>query len=163
MASDNFTLIFDVANAGYRQWTFLGIGLGLTVIGSLLIVYQLYRPPSKRGSYKRLFPYLFTAFALVWTLAVFTGTYWDYLRLRSASRNGSCEIVQGTITNFVPMPKEGHATEHFVVNGHYFEYSDFTATAGFNNTQSHGGPLAEGRLVRICSLDGEIARLEIAW
>ena len=47
------------------------------------------------------------------------------------------------------MPYEGHATEHFVVNGVRFEYSDFEVTSGFNNTSSHGGPVRQGLYVRI--------------
>ena len=46
------------------------------------------------------------------------------------------------------MPEKGHAVEHFKVNGHYYEYSDFEVSAGFNNTSTHGGP--EGRYMKDC-------------
>jgi len=52
--------------------------------------------------------------------------------------------------------------ERFVVNGHHYEYSDYVVSAGFNNTQSHGGPIREGITVRIADVRGKIARLEIA-
>ena len=60
------------------------------------------------------------------------------------------------------MPHQGHSLESFEVNGHRFAYSDYIVTAGFNNTQSHGGPIREGLQVRIVAVDGRIARLEVA-
>jgi hypothetical protein len=163
MAPENFTLIFDVTEAGYRQWNFPAFGLIFVAIGIGLLIYQYLRPTQKAKTFRRWFPFVYLAFAVVWTLGSFAATFTDYLRLRNAVRDGRCEIVEGTITDFVPMPYQGHAMEHFVVNGHYFKYSDFVVTAGFNNTQSHGGPLSEGKRVRICNVGGEIARLEIAW
>jgi len=163
MAPENFTLIFDVTQEGYRQWTFPAIGLILMAAGLCVLVYQYLRPPRRFKTYSRVYPIIFVSLALVWTLGAFAITFGDYAILRNAVRDGRCEIVEGTISNFVPMPYEGHAMEHFVVNGHYFEYSDFRVTAGFNRTQSNGGPLAEGRRVRICHVGGEIARLEVAW
>jgi hypothetical protein len=163
MATDNFTLVFDVTEAGYRQWTFPAFGSIFVAIGIGLLIYQYFRQTEKGKTTRRWFPFAYLAFAVFWTVATFAGTFTDYLRLRNAVRDGRCEIVEGTITEFVPMPYEGGATEHFVVNGHCFKYSDFVVNAGFNNTQSHGGPLGEGKRVRICNVDGEIARLEIAW
>jgi hypothetical protein len=52
--------------------------------------------------------------------------------------------------------------ESFTVNGHHYRYSDSVVTAGFNNTQPHGGPIREGMTVRITNFGGQIARLEIA-
>lgn len=59
-------------------------------------------------------------------------------------------------------PYSGHARETFVVNGQYFSYSDYDLTQGFNQTQSHGGPIKEGLQVRITHVDGSIVKLEIA-
>ena len=48
------------------------------------------------------------------------------------------------------------------MNGQYFSYSDYDLTKGFNQTQSHAGPLKEGVQVRITHVDGSIVKLEIA-
>lgn len=162
MSQDSFRVVFDVTEVGYRHWTFPAFGLIFVAIGLGLILYRYFWPKVETKAFRRLFPYLYAGFALCWTLVAFASTYSDYLTLRDAVRNGQCELVEGTVTKFVPMPREGHANEHFVVNGHYYEYSDYGVTAGFNNTQSHGGPLREGLRVRICAVGGEIARLEIA-
>ena len=60
------------------------------------------------------------------------------------------------------MPFEGHSTESFTVAGHKFEFSDYQMTSGFNNTNSHGGPIKSGIYVRINALGNRIARLEVA-
>ena len=163
MTADNFTVVFDVTQQGYRHWTSPAFGLIFVAIGIGLLIHRYYRPARKSAAFPRVFPYLYLGFALMWTTVAFAATFGDYTRLRDAVRSGRCEMVEGAITSFVTMPYQGHAMEHFVVNGHYFEYSDFVVTAGFNNTQSHGGPLGEGRRVRICNVGGEIARLEVAW
>jgi hypothetical protein len=71
-------------------------------------------------------------------------------------------VVEGVVHDFVPMPFDGHPHESFEVAGHSYEYSDFEVTQGFNNTQSHGGPMRDGLRVRIADVGGRIARLEIA-
>ncbi|HKR01699.1 MAG TPA: hypothetical protein VJT09_13555 [Pyrinomonadaceae bacterium] len=162
MAQDKFKVIFDITEAGYRQWGFPAVGLIFVVVGIGLIISRRLRSTVDTKLSRRLAPYLYTGFAALWTISAFAGTYSEYRRLLDGVRAGRCQVVEGTVTKFVPMPLQGHAMEHFVVNDHYFEYSDYVVTAGFNKTQSHGGPLREGLRVRICDVDGAIARLEIA-
>jgi hypothetical protein len=90
------------------------------------------------------------------------GTFFDYWELRQALKSGDFKVVEGMVVDFVPMPYSGHAKERFSVNGRLYEYSDFAVSAGFNNTQSQGGPIREGLIVRIADVRGKIARLEIA-
>lgn len=42
----------------------------------------------------------------------------------NAYRNGDCEIVEGYVKNFAPMPEGEHAQESFDIDGIYFEYSE---------------------------------------
>lgn len=48
-------------------------------------------------------------------------------------------VVEGYVENYHPMPYEGHDTEHFEIEGFYFEYSDYTIMNGYNISASHGG------------------------
>lgn len=89
-------------------------------------------------------------------------SYSSFVGLRDAARSGKVEVAEGQVKEFVPMPYEGHANESFVVNGHRFEYSDYDLTKGFNQSQSHGGPIREGLQVRITYIDDKIVKLEIA-
>jgi hypothetical protein len=77
------------------------------------------------------------------------------------------KVVEGTVASFVPMPREGHAMEHFCVQEVCFDYSDYMHTGGFNNTRSHGGPISASRSVRVTYAEGGralgnvIVRLEV--
>jgi len=158
----NFELIYDANAAGYRQWWFPAYGLIFVAIGLGILIYQHMNPLPTRSIWHRIFPFLFAGFAVLWVSIAFVSTFSDYWELRQALRSGQFVTVEGKVVDFVRMPVAGHANERFNVNGHHYEYSDFQVTAGFNNTQSHGGPLREGLIVRIADVHGRIARLEIS-
>lgn len=54
-------------------------------------------------------------------------------------KNDEVYIVEGYVENYYAMPYEGHDTEHFEIEGVYFEYSDYTVMNGYNISASHGG------------------------
>lgn len=66
-----------------------------------------------------------------------------------AFQSGQYSVVEGPVTNFDPMPFEGHKLECFSVREERFCYSDYVVTPGFRNTASHGGPIRSGLLVRV--------------
>jgi hypothetical protein len=77
-------------------------------------------------------------------------------------RNGTAQFVEGRVSHFDPMPASGHGLESFSVEGVEFRYSDYLINAGFNNTQSQGGPIREGMPVKIWYFKDQILRLEVA-
>jgi hypothetical protein len=158
----SYDTVFDVLDAGYRQWTFPAFGLILVAIGAAWAASGRSRAPEAAGRLKRRGPYVFLVFACVWTGVAFLSTYTEYRRMCQALETGRFVTVEGPVTGFVPMPATGRSMESFEVDGHRYRYSDFVVTAGFNNTQSHGGPIRDGLYVRIADVDGKIARLEIA-
>jgi hypothetical protein len=154
----HYHVVFDVAQSGYRFWWAPAAGLLLIAVGALLFLCRINT---------RAFGAAFLAFAMARTLLSLGLTLTDYLSLRAAMRNNECQIVEGVVMNFDPMPAEGHKDESFVVNGERFQYSDYDITAGFNRSRSHGGPIENGIPVRISYVKGnnsrnQIARLEIA-
>jgi hypothetical protein len=157
-----FELVFDASEAGYRQWWFPACGLTLVAVFMAAVIYYRNQPAHVIGRWQLAGLYFGAVFSILWVLMTFFGTFFDYWTLRQALRSGDFETVEGKVANFVPMPREGHAMDRFTVNGHHYEYSDFVVTAGFNNTQFHGGPIREGSIVRIADVGGRIARLEIA-
>lgn len=163
-AGPDFYTVFDLAQSGYRNWWFPGSGLIFIFVGAALIPA---RGPIKklvsvgfRGTARRFGWFMFL-FALVWTTGCFLLTYSDYLALKHAEEAGRFRIVEGEVQDFHPMPYEGHTDENFEVNGVRFAYSDYTISAGFNNTASHGGPIRQGLPVRISYYGRSILRLEI--
>ncbi len=154
----NYTVFFDVTQAGFRYWWFPCAGVGFVVVGFCLVRFREQLPKNT----PKFFPKVFLGFAIFWTVFAVLGTVGGYLSLSSALRNGRCRIVEGVVSDFHPMPHSGHDKEWFVVGGQRFEYSDFNVTAGFNQTSSHGGPIRKGIPVRVHYLGDSIARLETA-
>jgi hypothetical protein len=80
----------------------------------------------------------------------------------TAFETGRYSVIEGVVTDFHPMPYEGHDDECFSVTSRRFCYSDYQATPGFHNAASHGGPIRPGLRVRIAHSGGTILRIEIA-
>jgi hypothetical protein len=90
----------------------------------------------------------------------------DRLELKKKYSTKIYEVAEGYVTNFHPMPIEGHQHESFLLDGQYFEYSDYETSFGFNNTASHGGPIRKnGQYLRISYVksgkDNIILKIEI--
>jgi hypothetical protein len=156
-----YETVFDLLQVGYRQWTSPAFGL-IFVISGAWLAHRRSTRPAPPGWWSAIHPYLYLAFACVWTLVAFFATYGQYRHMRNALETGRYVTIEGTVRNFVPMPVTGHSMETFEIDGRRYSYSDYVVTAGFNNTQSHGGPIREGLHVRIADVGGHIARLEIA-
>ena len=92
------------------------------------------------------------------------GISYDSTRAAQAAVDPHTPVVEGRVENFRPAPAEGHRDETFTVNGVPFAYSDYSITGGFNQTQSHGGPIREGLSVRIHYLPPSnlIVKVEVA-
>lgn len=158
----NYRVVFDIATAGYKAWFFVAIG-GIGVLaGTGLVAFRRFLPERRPLLFHRYFPFLFLGFTLLWTTWAFVGTYSEYRTALAARLNGTATVTEGVVTDFVPMPRSGHADEKFTVNGITFAYSDYHVTAGFNNTKSNGGPIDEGKKVRVTHLGDIIVKLEIA-
>jgi hypothetical protein len=161
----NYQVVYDIREVIYPGWWIFAIGILLFSLGLGIIFFGDKKPlNSIIGSSTKqriVMPIFASIFGAVWVGGGVLN-YSNFANLRTAARNGSTEVVEGKVEQFVPMPPEGHAKETFIVNGQYFAYSDYDMTKGFNHTQSHGGPMKEGLQVRITHVDGSIVKLEIA-
>jgi hypothetical protein len=92
-------------------------------------------------------------------VAAFALTLEDYMAVANALAPGDVTVTEGVVTDFRTMPYEGHAQESFVVGGQRFSYADYSVTAGFNNTRSHGGPIDNVLYVRVTHRGNTILRL----
>lgn len=151
-----YRVVFDVSQKPF-EWWFPAFGLLFIVLGCAYV----WLSRRFQWHYSRLFAGFFIGFACLWTLAALAATLPEYLDLRSAIKEGRASVVEGYVTNFRPMPYQGHQDECFSVSEKTFCYSDYGVTAGFNNSTSHGGPIREGLQVRISYIEGTIIRLEI--
>ena len=160
----HYQTVFDIATAGYKSWTFPAFGLIFIAIGVVLVAHRknLSGMGSKRPRAGNAFAFFFLGFAVLWTATSFLSTYGEYSSLSKAGITDGRKVVEGTVTDFKPMPVTGHAMEKFCVSGACFAYSDYVVTGGFNNTSSHGGPIREGLQVRVTYVDNAIVKLEMA-
>jgi hypothetical protein len=148
----SYTTAFDVTQSGFRHWWFPAAGLIVIVLGAGMFAF----------GHRRVFDIFFLSFGCLWTFLSLSLTASDYFGLAADLRAGRCEVIEGVVEQFDPMPYTGHKDESFVVAGRRFHYSDYTITAGFNQSQSHGGPIHDGLSVRIHCKGNEIAKLEVA-
>ncbi len=63
----------------------------------------------------------------------------EHIEFTNALKEDSVYTVEGYVENYYPMPYTGHDTEHFEIDGVYFEYTDYEITGGYNKSASHGG------------------------
>jgi len=168
MLPDQFVKVFDIVDAGFRDWSFSAVGLIFVAFGAGIVLFPSLMRAVKIPYFEfelgaRKAGVFFLAFAILWTGGAFWQSYSEHLRHAALARQNQCSIVEGRVQNFVPMPYAGHADESFSVSGVAFRYSDFKVTDAFNNTASHGGPIDASSYVRICydPQDNAILRLEI--
>jgi hypothetical protein len=157
MTPDQYSVVFDLSQKGL-QWWFPAFGLIFVAIGGVLI--WLGRRNRWRRS-RSVVGYFMVGFACLWSGLAFATMLPEYLNLRSAYRQGHFSIAEGFVTNFRPMPYEGHQSECFSVQSETFCYSDYVVSAGFNNSASHGGPIRDGSPIRVSYIGNTIVRLEI--
>ncbi len=73
-----------------------------------------------------------------------------YRSIVGAYERGDYQIAEGFVEEFHPMPKEGHDTERFILDGAAFAYSDYTVQFGYHTSRAHGGIITgDGQHLRI--------------
>lgn len=136
-------VVFDSAHKRFPSGQVL---LAAVLIGAGLVML--------RGARREGWPKVYTGFAAIYLLMatainvpILFAVIGQWRHVQSSAR--SAPVIEGVVEQFHPMPYTGHDTERFVVGDVHFAYSDFSVTAGFNHTSSHGGPIHEGLRVRI--------------
>jgi hypothetical protein len=149
----HFITIFDISQHTYRGMICLILAAVIAFPLIALLFYAIrHRKLPNRGLILVVILFLFLTAPL---------PYFDwrhYETLRNEYLNGKALFTEGTVQNFVSLPKQ----ESFSVNGNQFSYSDYIITEAFNNMSNHGGPVREGLKVKIWFVGNEILRLDIA-
>ncbi|MGA8709500.1 MAG: hypothetical protein WB646_21230 [Steroidobacteraceae bacterium] len=157
------------------MWKFAFPGLGIVAAGAIFAAFACPHnslsssvwsqipgaPWAKYPGARRLAAILFLAVGIGSTLGILLVSHNKYYTLATAEKTGNVRVVEGVVTNFTPMPVDGHAMESFCVEKTCFQYSDHVFTGGFNNTSSQGGPIRAGLPVRVTYYGRRIVKLEI--
>jgi hypothetical protein len=170
MNPDRFVKVFDVLDSGYADWAVLAFGLFFVVFGIVVLVIPQVQKPVDipflniiQSDFQKVTRFLFLPIGIVVTAALFSNISSRHERYFSLVEQGACNVAEGFVEHFVPMPDDGHGVESFSVSGAKFSYSDYRKTGGFNNASTRGGPIKSNSYVRICydPLGNVILRLEI--
>jgi hypothetical protein len=157
LTHSDYITVFDLSNKGFNWWFPLG-GVPFIIVGTGLIWFGKRR----RWPFFKIFSgYFVVGFAALFCIGTFMTLHSEYAQLQREYRSGQFSVVEGTVHNFQPMPYEGHHNECFSVVEQTFCYSDFSETAGFSQSASHGGPIREGLPVRVSFIGDTIVRLEV--
>lgn len=81
----------------------------------------------------------------------------DYREKREILNNNHAIVVEGIVEKYHAQPRTGHDTEHFEINGIYFEYSSGELINGYNTPACYGGVIKEnGQYLKIKYLKDDI-------
>ena len=153
----DYVTVFQISSA-WAGLPFALVGLAPLFIGAVLIAGK-WRFHWRRPDWP--FAVSLCAFGIIWIFTVSRPVLTEGADAFTAFRTGKYSLVEGIVTDFHPMPYEGHEDECFTVETKRFCYSDYGETPGFHNTASHGGPIRAGIHVRIACLGPVILRLQI--
>ena len=68
---------------------------------------------------------------------------YEYSEMKSALKNNEALVVEGYVEQYHAMPLRAHDTEHFEINGVYFDYTNFEISNGYNTPACYGGVVKE--------------------
>jgi len=154
-----YRVVFDVSQDPHPDVTRTGwwIALSLLALGILLLAFRRRLP-----SLPIIIPALLAFFGLVGSVVLTVRDVRRHSDLAEACRSRRCQVAEGIVTEFHPMPVGGHGLESFSVAGKHFHYSDWIITAGLHQSSTYGGPIHNGMRVRIYHLENDIAKVETA-
>ena len=158
------TEYFNVLKNGDRVFDFASDGLIMIAIGIAFIILYIIQGVLKRSTIMILL-YIWTGLGVLWTSSCYYLSARDYQYFKRAIEKKKYQEVEGYVENFESSTivyntervryNTGKVrnfkvtTESFSVKGVHFKYSSNLETTGFNQTKSNGGPIDEGKYVRI--------------
>jgi len=118
----------------------------------------------KKSSPRRLFLYFWLAFWLAAGGLGYGNVFYQFAANLRALKAGACVIAEGPIEYLHRQnPMKKGDSEHFVVDGHEFEYSSANlGGSGLRSSKSFRVPLRDGLYVKVWYRGGIICRLDAA-
>jgi hypothetical protein len=152
-----YVTVYEIAQST-PDWPFACIGL-LPLTAGAVIIWGKRRFNWTQPNW--LFAIFCCLFGALWLGIVGSSTLIADSNPSTAYQDGEYQTVEGVVTDFHPMPYEGHQDECFSVRDQRFCYSNYEIGPGFHNAASHGGPIRAGLPVRIAYRHGRILRLDV--
>ena len=150
--------VFDVAQVGFRWW----IPLLILVFSALFIgIGWAVRTSAERDlSRKGLLFQGIGIIGILVSLGFFAVQYSEYHSDEEALSHHDYSVVEGVVTDFVPMPPSEHSIESFRVNGVRFQYGSGWGSTVFNS-EWNTGFIHDGVQARISYRGSDILKVEV--
>ena len=97
---------------------------------------------------------------LAFSIVLAVGHYGEYHKAKKALETGDYQLSEGTVTDYVPMPPEGHSIESFKIGNTSFKYGSGWGSIVFKSEWNHGY-IRNGSQVRISYKGEDILRVEV--
>lgn len=163
----DYRIVFDLQTSEIRFSNYLYVlpGTFLFVLGIVAFLFRnRLSNPFRARPMPRQLPFFLVLFGALWMQLSFFSLYIQYHALETAMKSGKVNVAEGRVMHFTPSSYLGSKGERFCVSDSdvCFSYSDYIVTPGFNQTQSHGGPIKDGLPVKVTYKDDTIVKLEVA-
>jgi hypothetical protein len=154
----DYHTVFDASRNGGQVTTYFLIPVFAAIPG--LIGWALLGSEDKQSKLKGQAFVFVSAVGIVCTVSMAVGAQRELRQIKKALDTGDYQVSEGIVSNFVPMPPGGHATESFAVGQDDFEYGSGWGSITFNS-EWNKGYLHNGLQVRIAHRNGAILRIEV--
>lgn len=132
-----YELKFDFTNLAPCLITFV-LGLGFTF--NRVLAKSKWGENSYKVSENARKAFIFLGVVLlIGSVLLSSGFCMQYFALKSSLDRDDVSEVEGVVEQFHAELEEEHNDEHFVINGVYFEYSEFESRTGYHKSKSYGG------------------------
>ena len=159
MSAVGYHVVFDAARNGSQS---LVLWMLIPVFPALFVIlgWALAKSDDPQAVNKGKVFMLISGCGLALSLVATASNCVEYYRVRSALNGNDYRLVEGSVTDFDPMPHGGHGIESFKVGSTSFRYGSGWGSIVFNSDWNHGY-IHSGALVRIAFRNGDILRIEL--
>jgi hypothetical protein len=154
----NYTTIFEAAPDNWSVFSAIIPLVFLALLG-FGVVFALKRIQKGYSFWRQVAiftGYIFGVGASIFLILILShtpGIVSEKQNLNNSIKTENYLITEGEVENFTIIPSNGQVFESFIIDGVYFEYSDFIIYGGFNQTSNNGGPIShDGQHFRISYL-----------
>ena len=150
--------IFDVIQNGVHWLTPFVIVVAAALF--LLIGWVLRQSGERNASARGLIFQAVGGIGVLGALVFLASAVAEYREASKLIADHRCSVIEGEVSNFIPMPPGGHAVESFRINGVAFSYGSGWGSTYFNS-EWNGGLLHDGVHARVTYRGADILKVEV--